>query len=77
MKIKIFGKLTDIFNSAEYELEIEKFNSVSALRSTLEEKVPNLKGMTYIIVVDGKKLEKEEIFLEPSEIALLPPYSGG
>jgi len=77
LKIKIFGKLTDVFRTTEYELDIQGIDTVFVLRSRLEIAVPELFGMTYIVVIDGKKTENEAKIFENSEIALLPPYSGG
>lgn len=77
MKIRIFGKLTDIFENTEYEIDTESIWTASALRLRLEELHPQLKGMTYIIVADGKIIENETEISEDSEVALLPPYSAG
>lgn len=77
MKIKIFGKLTDIFGNEEYELEKGDIENVSLLRLVLEKNIPQLSGMTYIVVVDREKADEKTKIFESSEIALLPPYSGG
>lgn len=77
MKIKVFGKLTDVFRHTEYEIDIQGFDTIFLLRSKLEEEMPELKGMSFIVVVNGKKSEDETRIFENSEIVLLPPYSGG
>lgn len=77
MKLKIFGKLTDIFNGNEYDLDSENVKSVSELKVKLFEKFPDLKESTFLIIVNGVKANDSETISQPSEIALLPPYSGG
>lgn len=77
MKLKIFGKLTDIFHGNEYDLDSENIKSVSELKIKLYEKFPDLKESTFLIIVNGVKASDNETISETSEIALLPPYSGG
>ena len=77
MKLKIFGKLTDIFNGNEYDLDSENVKSVSELKVKLFEKFPELKESTFLIIVNGVKANDRKIIYIPSEIAFLPPYSGG
>ncbi|WP_106917606.1 MoaD/ThiS family protein [Chryseobacterium aurantiacum] len=77
MKIKIFGKLTDLFGGKVYDLPSENITSVSDLKSKLVEKLPELAQTNYLVVVNGVKAENSTLLFETSEIALLPPYSGG
>jgi molybdopterin converting factor small subunit len=77
MKIKIFGKLTDVFGGNEFDLDSENIKSVSELRARLYEKFPDLKKSTFLIIINGEKVNDEKIILENAEVALLPPYSGG
>lgn len=77
MKLKIFGKLTDIFHGNKYDLDSENEKSVSELKVNLYEKFPELKESTFLIIVSGVKANDDEMIPENAEIALLPPYSGG
>lgn len=77
MKLKIFGKLTDIFSGNEYDLNSENVNSVANLKSKLFEIFPELKESTFLIIVNGEKSDDEKLIPKDAEIALLPPYSGG
>lgn len=77
MKIKIFGKLTDIFNGSEYDIPSEGITSIEKLKCKLAEEFPILKETTYLVAVDGSKAEDTHLVSNASEIALLPPYSGG
>ncbi|WP_292009728.1 MoaD/ThiS family protein [Chryseobacterium sp.] len=76
MIIKIFGKLTDLFEATEYKAS-DDIKDTRELKSQLEESFPELKGMTYFIVVNGKKADQNINLPKDVEIALLPPYSGG
>jgi len=77
MKLKIFGKLTDIFTTDEYNFSLESIKSVAELKLMLEKEFPKLKETTYLVAVDGAKAENIQAISNESEIALLPPYSGG
>lgn len=77
MKLKIFGKLTDIFNGNEYDFPVEKNISVFELKQKLAEKFPELIETTYLIAVNEVQTTDDAIVSDISEIVLLPPYSGG
>lgn len=75
MKILVFGKLTDVMRQSEYELSGSK--TVAELRAALELSYPELKNMRYLIAVDKKTANDQTTLTEHSEVALLPPFSGG
>lgn len=75
MTIKVFGQLTDIFNKEN--VTIENVKNINELREQLLISFPALAEKSYAIAV-GRKIIHENISLYPdSEIALLPPFSGG
>ncbi|MGM5629456.1 MoaD/ThiS family protein [Apibacter raozihei] len=76
MNIKIFGKLTDIFQTEEYLLN-EKITTVSDLKQKLEVLFPSLQSLTYLVIVNNENTQDNDSISTNSEIALLPPYSGG
>lgn len=75
MKIKIFGKLTDIFKSDEYI--VQQIYSVEELKNKIEKDYPELKSLTYLIVINNNISKDGDIINLGDKIALLPPYSGG
>ncbi len=75
IKVKIFGKLTDIFKAEEYS--VDEVSTVSELQDRLEQTFPNLKTHTYLLVVNNEVVKKDESIPSGAEVALLPPYSGG
>lgn len=77
MKLKIFGKLTEIFNTDEYNFSLENNISIAELKLMLDKEFPRLKETTFLVAVDGIKADNTQLISDASEIALLPPYSGG
>jgi molybdopterin synthase sulfur carrier subunit len=75
LKIRYFGLLAEITNRSEETLSFSK-TSVSDLLELLFEKYPELKEKDFQVAQDLEIVSKDMILLE-SEIALLPPFSGG
>jgi len=75
LKIKYFGLLAEITKCNEETLEFSK-TSVSDLLEMLFEKYPSLKEKDFQVAQNLEIVSKETI-LSKSEIALLPPFSGG
>ncbi len=75
MKVKVFGRLTEICGSGM--VEIDTVESVELVKEIMEHKFPVLKQQNYVVAID-KVIAKSNIVLKPdSEIAFMPPYSGG
>jgi molybdopterin synthase sulfur carrier subunit len=75
LKIRYFGLLAEITNHSEETIVFSK-SSVSDLLELLFEKYPKLKEKDFQVAQDLEIVSMETILLE-SEIALLPPFSGG
>ncbi|MBC7775456.1 MAG: MoaD/ThiS family protein [Phycisphaerae bacterium] len=77
MKIKVlaFGKIADILPQQEWEMD--GVVTTGMLRGQLEAKYPDLKGLRYLIAVDKKIANDDSPLEDRSEVALLPPFSGG
>ena len=75
MKILAFGKIAEIVQSDH--LEWAAVRDTDVLRKELESNFPDLKGMDFKIAVDKKIVSDYNEINEGSEIALLPPFSGG
>ncbi len=76
MKIKIFGKLTDIFGGPLLFVD-RHCERVIDLKNYIENQYPEAKQYTFIIVVNNKKSENEDDIPANAEVAILPPFSGG
>lgn len=75
LNIKYFGLLAEITHCSEETLEFSK-TSVSELLAVLFEKYPELTTKDFQMAQNHEIISKDTIISE-SEIALLPPFSGG
>ncbi len=75
LKIIAFGKIADI--TAGKEWQVAGAATTAQLREQLESQFPGLRGMTYQIAVDKKIAATDTPIFPQSEVALLPPFSGG
>lgn len=75
MKIKVFGQLTDFFESDN--ISVTGAVDVMELKELLINKFPALAAKTFVIAVNKEIIHENIPINEASEIALLPPFSGG
>ena len=75
MEIILFGQLSDITGSNR--ITIEAIKDTDDLEKELRLKYPNFAKAKYAIAVDKKIISKTVPLNTESEIALLPPFSGG
>ena len=75
IKIKYFGLLTEITNCQE-EYVIDSLRTVNELLDLLYKKYPELKEKDFQ-VAQNNSIVALETKINNTEIALLPPFSGG
>ena len=75
LNIKYFGLLAEITQCSEETIGFSK-SSISDLLAILFEKYPTLKEKDFQVAQNQKIVSKEALVIE-TEIALLPPFSGG
>ncbi len=75
LHIKLFGMLQEKI-AAEIELN-EPVLNVSELRAVLEKKYIYMNGINYLVAIDRNIASNETLITPDSEIAILPPFSGG
>ncbi len=75
MKVKVFGRLTEICGSSL--VEIDTVESVELVKEIMENKFPVLKQQNYIVAIDKVIARSSNVVKPDSEIAFMPPYSGG
>ncbi len=75
LHIKLFGMLQEKIG-AEIELNEPVYN-VSELRTVLEKKYIYMNGINYLVAINKTIAADETIITNDSEIAILPPFSGG
>lgn len=73
--IKSFGIIAEKMGSQQ--LEVQSFQDIASLKFWLESAYPELQHLNYSMALNRKLVHGNIIFTEDSELALLPPYSGG
>jgi sulfur-carrier protein len=74
MHIILFGRLVDIAGSS---VVIDAVQDTDSLVMTLHKKYPELARKKYVIAVNKQVIVSNTPLDEKSEVALLPPFSGG
>lgn len=75
LKIKYFGLIAEITQCNEESIDFSK-STISELLEILFKKYPSLKNKDFQ-VAQNKEIVTKGINITGSEIALLPPFSGG
>ncbi|MGZ5192114.1 MAG: MoaD/ThiS family protein [Flavisolibacter sp.] len=75
ISVKAFGQIADIFGSRS--LQLKNVDSTDDLRNKIENEFPELKKLNYLVAVDRNIIQNDTIISDKTEIALLPPFSGG
>lgn len=75
IRVLAFGILAEKMNAGE--ITVPAVHTVSELQEKIEELYPLVSGIRYSIAVDRKLANAETTLSPDSEIALLPPFSGG
>jgi molybdopterin synthase sulfur carrier subunit len=75
IKILSFGSLTEFMKSDFIALENVK--DTDELYVMLLKKYPQLKEKAFVISIDQKIISENTPITSSSEIAILPPFSGG
>jgi sulfur-carrier protein len=75
LTIKYFGLLAEVAQCSEEQVEFSG-TLVSDLLETIYIKYPNLKEKDFQVAQDNEIVSKN-IIITQTEIALLPPFSGG
>lgn len=71
----VFGQLTDITEGSA--ISIEKVSDTEALLETLYTMYPLLKQKYFLIALDKRVVNQKTEIGDNTQIALLPPFSGG
>ena len=74
LKIIFFGRLADI---AGESIVLQDVADTDGLVKALHKNYPQLADTKYAIAVDKKVISENTILQKTSEVALLPPFSGG
>jgi molybdopterin converting factor small subunit len=75
ISIQLYGSLVDTINSSK--LELYDVTDTDILKQKLSIEFPLLAKKEFAIAVDQKIIQTNTAIHPESEIALLPPFSGG
>jgi len=74
LKVIMFGKLVDIAGNS---VIVDEAKDTDSLVNSLNKTYPALANTKYVIAVNKKVINQNTALSTNSEIALLPPFSGG
>lgn len=75
LKILLFGQLKERL-AADF-IEIEGAGDSDILMTKLKSEFPALANISFRMAVDKNLISEKVVLSEESEVALLPPFSGG
>jgi molybdopterin synthase sulfur carrier subunit len=75
LTIRLFGQFIELAGSKS--LQVEEVPDTDALRRLLENKFPSLQSIPYLVAINKDVATGNTVLSPASDIALLPPYSGG
>lgn len=75
VELTLFGSLADIAGRTKFQLQ--DIPDTDALQKKIHEMYPELANMSYSIAVNKKTIHKNTVFEGDTNVALLPPFSGG
>ncbi len=75
MEILLFGQLTEI--AGQSRIDISAAADTAQLQEQVNKAFPAMAAIQYIVAVDKKAVKQNTPLSENSQVALLPPFSGG
>lgn len=75
LQIICFGSITDITGSTSFSMPLVK--DTDTLLVSIKEKFPALADRQFIIAVNAVTIQSNTMLEAGSNIAILPPFSGG
>jgi sulfur-carrier protein len=73
--VKAFGMVAEVIGSSQ--IQLSGIASVQELQASLFAEFPGLKQLKFSIAINKQLAEGNQLIPDGSEIALLPPFSGG
>jgi len=75
IQIKFFGLLADAVGKSQ--IDVTSFIDTNSLKQNLLNDFPKLKLYQFVIAVDKKIINHNQLLNNSSVVALLPPFAGG
>ena len=79
LQVKLFAVASQLVNADEVDVELADSATVRELRNALQTQVPELAHIVkqLMIAVDTQYAGDDQVLSESSEVACIPPVSGG
>lgn len=77
LTVRLFAGLVDVLSTTELQLALPSPCTVHELEQRLRKDFPALDKAVFRIAVDQSYGQAEQVITDSSEVALLPPVSGG
>ena len=79
VEVRLFARARELAKCDRVEIDLPAGSPVAALRSALARQVPELAGFVQrcAVAVAGEYATEEVVVSETTEVALIPPVSGG
>ena len=79
VEVKLFAAARQAVNQELLEVEIADHATVNDLKTELVKRFPQLNSMLdhLLVAVDAEYAEGDQVLLPETEVALIPPVSGG
>jgi len=75
MKVKVYGRLTNILGSKD--INQEGVENTDQLKKKLLSLYPDLSGINFAIAVNDQIIRGNHPLQHDDDVSLLPPFSGG
>lgn len=75
ISVRFFGQLTEITGCSSISMPV--VDDTDLLDHELKQRYPMLDGAKYAVAVNKKIIRQRTQLSEGTEVALLPPFSGG
>jgi molybdopterin converting factor small subunit len=75
VSVLFFGALTDL--TGESRISVADVTDTESLEEILKKQFPLLRHATYRVAVNRRIIREKTTLTQATEVALLPPYSGG
>lgn len=73
--VRLFGQLTDITGSDT--ITIEQVDTIDELKLKLHREFPAIGHAKYVIAINNETVHENVELSANSNVAIMPPYSGG
>lgn len=75
IQIKFFGQIADVAGTSD--MQVQNVNDTDSLRAKMISDFPQLKNYQFVVAVDKKIVNGNQMLHSNNVVAFLPPFAGG